>query len=96
MSLADGLAKALQRYLDAKLQHGLHALLLGTANMSGEAAAAALAAATVNVAAQTVKPHAAKPPRATASYKIKCPACTGVLAFQEGCVKCHSCGFSQC
>jgi hypothetical protein len=29
MSLADGLAKALQRYLDAKRQHGLHALLLG-------------------------------------------------------------------
>ncbi|MEO6710488.1 MAG: adenosylcobalamin-dependent ribonucleoside-diphosphate reductase, partial [Planctomycetota bacterium] len=34
MSLADGLAKALQRYLDAKQQHGLHALLLGTADMS--------------------------------------------------------------
>lgn len=96
MSLADGLAKALQRYLDAKRQHGLHALLLGTADMSPEAAAQALAAAAVDVAAQGVKPRNTQPPRATASYKIKCPACTGALAFQEGCVKCHSCGFSQC
>ena len=31
MSLADGLAKALLRYLAAKEEHGLHALLLGTA-----------------------------------------------------------------
>ncbi|HUR28989.1 MAG TPA: vitamin B12-dependent ribonucleotide reductase [Planctomycetota bacterium] len=94
MSLADGLAKALQRYLDAKEQHGLHALLLGTADMSDAAAAAALAAAAVNVAAKQVKPHAAR--NGASSYKIKCPACTGALAFQEGCVKCHSCGFSQC
>ena len=95
MSLADGLAKALQRYLDAKQQYGLHALLLGTAHMSSEDAAAAMAAATVNVAAKTAKPHNA-PRNGASSYKIKCPACSGALAFQEGCVKCHSCGFSQC
>jgi len=30
-------------------------------------------------------------------FKLKCPSCdVGVLAFQEGCVKCHACGFSQC
>lgn len=96
MSLADGLAKALQRYLDAKMEHGLHALLLGTANLTEAAAAAALAAAAVNVAAKTHKPAASTQRQVAASYKIKCPACTGVLAFQEGCVKCHSCGFSQC
>ena len=28
--------------------------------------------------------------------KLKCPSCTSVLAFEEGCVKCYSCGFSQC
>src|SRR5687768_3318186 len=36
MSLADGLAKALQRYLDAKKQYGLHPLLLGTAGPAME------------------------------------------------------------
>src|SRR5262249_1231984 len=30
-------------------------------------------------------------------FKLKCPSCdVGTLAFQEGCVKCHSCGYSQC
>jgi ribonucleoside-diphosphate reductase alpha chain len=81
MSLGDGLANALQRYLTAKKQHGLKALLLGTAP---EALAAAPLAERVNG------------PRSVASYKVKCPACSGDLAFQEGCVKCHACGFSQC
>ena len=35
-------------------------------------------------------------PRNVSQYKIVCPACSGELAFQEGCVKCHGCGFSQC
>ena len=31
------------------------------------------------------------------SYKLKCPECkNGTLKFMEGCVKCPSCGFSQC
>lgn len=29
-------------------------------------------------------------------YKLKCPCCEGVLALQEGCKKCHSCGWSAC
>jgi ribonucleoside-diphosphate reductase alpha chain len=83
MSLADGLAKALLRYLAAKEEHGLHALLLGTAGPS-------LAKGPLHARVQTQNEKAA------ASYKIKCPACSGELAFQEGCVKCHGCGFSQC
>jgi len=31
------------------------------------------------------------------NYGLKCPACNiGRLSFQEGCQKCHSCGFSAC
>jgi ribonucleoside-diphosphate reductase alpha chain len=89
MSLGDGLAKAMQRYLDAKNLHGLHALLLGTAPQK-------LEKTNVYSAAQTSAPRDTAPPRSVAQYKIKCPACTGELAFQEGCVKCHGCGFSQC
>ena len=29
-------------------------------------------------------------------YKVKCPECGGVLALQEGCRKCHSCGWAAC
>jgi ribonucleoside-diphosphate reductase alpha chain len=31
-------------------------------------------------------------------FKIKCPECdsSGTLAFEEGCLKCHACGYSMC
>jgi ribonucleoside-diphosphate reductase alpha chain len=99
MSLADGLATALGRYLQAKEQNGLHALLLGTTagelektgyHKALEGAAAAAAAP----APQPLKPTGQ--PRNVAQYKLKCPACSSVLSFEEGCVKCYSCGFSQC
>ena len=84
MSLADGLARALRRYLAAKKEHGLEALLLGR----------------VPSGSLGDTPHEA--PKTTASqkqseqYKIKCPSCSSGLSFEEGCVKCHACGFSQC
>jgi ribonucleoside-diphosphate reductase alpha chain len=89
MSLGDGLAKALGRYLDAKRKHGLHALLLGTANLDASAAAPA---------ASSPAPASSSngQPRHIGHYKIHCPQCDGELAFMEGCVKCHGCGFSQC
>jgi ribonucleoside-diphosphate reductase alpha chain len=111
MSLADGLATALSRYLAAKEQNGLHALLLGTASpdldktgyyKASEAANAAAAAHVARSAAPAPTPSlspTAKPagtPRNVAQYKLKCPSCDGVLSFEEGCVKCHACGFSQC
>jgi len=85
MSLADGLGKALSRYLAAKAEHGLEALLLGRATME-------------SVADKGGKAKAKKPvARNTASqYKLKCPSCEGNLAFEEGCVKCYGCGYSQC
>lgn len=84
MSLGDGLATALRRYLEAKEAHGLRALLLGEVDPDADAAAPE----------SRVKPAA--PASNVASYKIKCPSCTSNLAFEEGCVKCYGCGFSQC
>jgi ribonucleoside-diphosphate reductase alpha chain len=93
MSLADGLATGLQRYLAAKESHGLQHLLLG-----GQAMAAATddipTAPSPAPSKTTGSPGST--PRNVGSYKLKCPSCTGTLAFQEGCVKCHGCGFSQC
>jgi ribonucleoside-diphosphate reductase alpha chain len=96
MSLGDGLAKALARYLDAKRRHGLHALLLGTANL--DVPAASSSTSTSSSAPSTPPPAASGngQPRNVGHYKIHCPQCDGELAFQEGCVKCHGCGFSQC
>ena len=80
MSLADGLAEALKKYLYYKESYGLKALLLGE----------------VDFAAPTSEAPRAAEHKPASMYKIKCPACEGMLAFEEGCVKCHGCGFSQC
>jgi ribonucleoside-diphosphate reductase alpha chain len=83
MSLADGLARALRRYLAAKKEYGLEALLLGRVT---------------NAQLSETAPEPKTTPSQSQSqrYKLKCPSCTAILAFQEGCVKCHECGFSQC
>ena len=83
MSLADGLATALDRYMHAKDEHGLHALLLGRAGVDSNPTEKSAIAAS-------------KAPRNSSQYKLKCPGCSGILAFEEGCVKCYGCGFSQC
>jgi ribonucleoside-diphosphate reductase alpha chain len=85
MSLADGLATALRRYLTAKKDHGLEALLLGRVQ-----------ATAVQDLGTAKKLDIGARPRNVSQYKLKCPSCASALAFQEGCVKCHSCGFSQC
>jgi ribonucleoside-diphosphate reductase alpha chain len=79
LSLGDGLARALDRYLAAKARFGLKALLLGEA----DPAAVPVAPREPALAAGT-------------RYQVKCPECDGSLVFEEGCARCHSCGFSQC
>jgi len=86
MSLADGLARALRRYLHAKKEHGLRALLLGEVSPSPAA----------KLAATPSRPRGTNAPRNVSQYKLVCPSCSSALAFEEGCVKCYSCGFSQC
>lgn len=88
MSLADGLAKALSRYRAAKKEFGLTALLLGQASPE--------LAETNFVPRDMVKSNGSQDRKSVSSYKIKCPACQGQLAFEEGCAKCYGCGFSQC
>ncbi|MBL8858750.1 MAG: vitamin B12-dependent ribonucleotide reductase [Planctomycetes bacterium] len=91
MSLADGLATALERYMTAKDEHGLHALLLG-------GAAPDLTKTNFNKTVEVAKAggKTAQQPRNVSQFKIKCPACSNNVSFEEGCVKCHACGFSQC
>lgn len=90
MSLADGLATALHRYIAAKEEHGLHSLLLGGATPD-------MAKTGFHKAPEAIKPSMpGQQPRNVAQYKLKCPICSSNLSFEEGCVKCHSCGFSQC
>jgi len=82
-SLGDGLAQALRKYLTAKEREGLPALLSGR----------------VKTLRSPQRPNAAPQERQQeALFKIKCPDCesAGTLAFEEGCLKCHACGYSMC
>ncbi|MEM1452031.1 MAG: adenosylcobalamin-dependent ribonucleoside-diphosphate reductase [Planctomycetota bacterium] len=85
MSLADGLATALLRYKRVKDDHGLEALLLGRVDPSA-----------LEGGDHPVERKHGSNGNGAEQYKIKCPQCTGEVAFEEGCVTCHSCGFSQC
>jgi len=82
-SLGDGLARALQKYLAAKQRHGLDGLLSGSVT-SLDPASEVIAKATTG--------------GQESLFKIKCPDCdaAGTLAFEEGCLKCHACGYSVC
>ena len=93
MSLADGLAKALERFLSVKEEYGLEALLLGRVPvdvLNNQASAK-----------DSELPRVKGGDRRTAGvprggYTLKCPSCAETLAFEEGCAKCYGCGFSQC
>lgn len=98
MSLADGLATALLRYKAAKDENGLEALLLGrvkTADPQGGATGAATVKTTTKKAPSEGR-RGSNGAGGPGMYKIKCPQCAGSVSFEEGCVKCYSCGFSQC
>jgi ribonucleoside-diphosphate reductase alpha chain len=82
-SLGDGLARALRGYVSAKERDGLDAILSGRVKSldATEPAEASVAKADQE-----------------AIFKIKCPDCdsAGTLAFEEGCLKCHACGYAMC
>jgi len=85
-SLADGMAKAIQKYQRARGISGLEALLLGKTDLSG--IRKGLKSVMVSVPSSRHAP--------TRGFKVKCPECSANLVFEEGCVKCLSCGYSQC
>ncbi len=156
MSLPDGLACALKKYMKAKQRFGLEDLLLGRVDLSqldvppephhrrapldstlaaartpaeGGATSAGgnghgngnggrisgpapVAEADVPRAAGSTREPAGEALVAVAeapvavlerrrdisatAYKLKCPECGSTLALQEGCKKCHTCGWSAC
>ena len=82
-SLGDGLARALGKYVAVKQRDGLDAILSGRVKSLDTSALSNGSAGTADQ---------------ESLFKIKCPECdsAGTLAFEEGCLKCHACGYSIC
>ncbi len=90
MSLADGLAKALTKYLRAKERFGLRSIMLGEVNPN-ELCETAPVKSTPGGNGNRMGSGVG------GAFKIKCPSCeVSTLVFEEGCCKCHGCGYSQC
>jgi ribonucleoside-diphosphate reductase alpha chain len=87
MSLADGLAVALRRYVSARDKFGLEALLLGLVDSSE---------VDMGKTSNPAPPGSQGGPKGAERFKLKCPQCESALAFEEGCAKCYGCGYSQC
>jgi ribonucleoside-diphosphate reductase alpha chain len=81
--LGDGLARALRDYVLAKDRNGLGAILSGRVRSLD--------------AGESTEPAVAKADQEDL-FKIKCPDCdsAGTFAFEEGCLKCHACGYAMC
>lgn len=102
-SLGDALGKTIRKYWRAKKALGLKPILLGevdfdaldrdeangngNGNGNGHGDGKTLTKGKVTSVSDELLEE----------YKLKCPECNaGTLTFMEGCVKCPSCGFSQC
>lgn len=95
-SLADGMSKALKIYHLAKSTHGLDALLLGRVDISKISLKGEGSLKVAEPKSLPTEEKVSKSDAHQAAYKVKCTECGGTLSFQEGCIKCPSCGFSKC
>jgi ribonucleoside-diphosphate reductase alpha chain len=50
----------------------------------------------LNIEVVTKQIKSAVEPTATANIGGQCPDCGGMLVYQEGCLICHSCGYTKC
>lgn len=83
-SLADGIARGIEKYLQARRSNGLVALLLGKNDGSKQENRTAPIVTRSPVARENL-----------AVFRLKC-TCGADLCFTEGCTKCMSCGYAEC
>jgi ribonucleoside-diphosphate reductase alpha chain len=88
-SVPDAYARALMKFQTIRTKGYLPSIMDGTADLE----------AISNEIADEMRTGNGVPSSSSKKgvVKSKCPSCEkGVLSFEEGCKKCHSCGFSQC
>ncbi|HEV8360958.1 MAG TPA: hypothetical protein VGR28_10940, partial [Candidatus Thermoplasmatota archaeon] len=94
-SVPDALAKALQRQMSGELHKSIQARVDAFAQGKVEPAKP------VSVVQVDEELDNESGPDATrqlvkSGHSPECPECEGMLSFEEGCVKCMRCGYSEC
>ncbi|MHC4884941.1 MAG: vitamin B12-dependent ribonucleotide reductase [Planctomycetota bacterium] len=84
-SLADAIAKAIQKYVEAKKSASIEDILLGRFDINA-----------MQRGLKSMGKAANGDENLGGAFKVKCPECTGNLVFEEGCTKCPGCGYSKC
>src|SRR5690606_9646759 len=89
LSAPDAIGQAIERYLEEK-EGVQEALPFGSPMLAP--------ASTVQPSGSGAAPQASAAPREPELFDMSaCPECgSGQLAFEEGCKKCHVCGYSEC
>jgi ribonucleoside-diphosphate reductase alpha chain len=100
-SVPDALAKALQRQVSGELHKSIQARVDAFAQQGGQAPGKPVAAKQVTVVQTDEELDNEAGPDATRSLvkrgdSPECPECEQMLSMEEGCVKCHACGYSEC
>jgi ribonucleoside-diphosphate reductase alpha chain len=94
LSMPDAVGQALYEWWQDK--QGVQQDLLSTHVAPQAAAPAPQAMVPVMVPAAGAQPQMERTVKDTGEFIGSCPDCGSQLEFAEGCVKCHTCGFSEC
>jgi len=94
MSMPDAVGQALYEWWKDK--EGVQQDLLTTHVAPQAAAPAPMVAVPVLVSRGDTQEQLERTARDTGEFIGSCPDCGSQLEFAEGCVKCHTCGFSEC
>ncbi|MHB1096215.1 MAG: vitamin B12-dependent ribonucleotide reductase [Gemmatimonadaceae bacterium] len=95
LSMPDAVGQALYEWWQDK--QGVQQDLLTThVQQQTTPAAASQVPVPVMVLANSAQPQMERNMRDTGEFIGSCPDCGSQLEYAEGCVKCHTCGFSEC
>ncbi len=94
LSMPDAVGQALYEWWQDK--QGVQQDLLSSQAPSQGAPAASPTSVPVMVLANSAQPQMERNTRDTGEFIGSCPDCGSQLEYAEGCVKCHTCGFSEC
>src|SRR5207248_2210771 len=100
VSVPDGLAKALRRHMRGELHKSLQTRLDSVGTPSAASRPTPREPGQTRIVEdnenETLDADLASQRLVDRGDNPECPECSNMLTLQEGCIKCQSCGYSEC